>query len=389
MSPHHPTVIIGAGLGGLALALGLARAGREVHVYEQATELGEVGAGISLSPNAVKALRYLGLGDAVRAQADEPPIQITRHFETGEVLVHIDRKHTEEKLGAPYLQMHRADLHQLLTDAYLELKPDGITLAAELTNVSQEGDIYKLDFSNGTQCSTDLLIGADGLKSTVRSMVFTEDDAEFTGYIAWRGLIPTDDVAELELQAGSSVFISPGRICVRYPVRQGAIQNVVAFSKADDWAAEGWSQTGKLSTLQTLFSDFHPEVNTVLGAFKGTEIHKWGLFARQPLQQWIKTNAAVLGDAAHPMLPWFGQGAATALEDAVIMSRCLIEFENTREALEHYQDGRLERVTEVHLESHRGGDTLMGQDPYALAKNPLRTEDTLGLTMYDPATVAL
>ncbi len=389
MGTHHPTAIIGAGLGGLALALGLARAGREVHVYEQASELGEVGAGISLSPNAVKALRYLGLGDAVSAQADEPPIQITRHFETGEVLVHIDRASTEEKLGAPYLQMHRADLHQLLTKAYLKINPGGITLAAELTDIIEADDTYQLSFNNGEHCSTDLLIGADGLKSTVRRLVFAEDEAEFTGYVAWRGLVPTEEVAELELKAGSSVFVSPGRIFVRYPVRKGKIQNVVAFSKADNWAAEGWSQTGKLSTLQTLFSDFHPEVNTVLAAFKGAEIHKWGLFARQPLKQWIKTHAAVLGDAAHPMLPWFGQGAATALEDAVIMSRCLLEFEDTQKALQHYQDGRLERVTEVHLESHRGGDTLMGQDPYALAKNPLRTEDTLGLTVYDPSTVAL
>lgn len=389
MSTHHPTTVVGAGLGGLALALGLARAGKPVHVYEQAKELGEVGAGISLSPNAVKALRYLGLGEAIAAQADEPPIQVTKHFETGETLVHIDRAKTEEMLGAPYLQMHRADLHALLTETYLQANPDGITLAAELTDIKQVDDKHHLTFSNGEQATTNLLLGADGLKSTVRRLVFAEDEAQFTGYVAWRGLVPTADVAELNLQAGSCVFVSPGRIFVRYPVRLGKIQNVVAFAKADNWAAEGWSQTGKLSTFRTLFSDFHPEAKTVMAAFKGTQIHKWGLFARSPLPQWIKDNAAVLGDAAHPMLPWFGQGAATALEDAVILTRCLVAFDDQYEALKHYQDGRRDRVTEVHLESHRGGDTLMGQDPYALAKNPLRTEDTLGLTEYDPATVAL
>ncbi len=388
IAPDNNICIIGAGIGGLSLALGLARVGHPVTVFEQAAELGEVGAGISLSPNAVKGLNFLGVGKDILKLSNIPPVQVTKHFKTAETLVHIDRSKTVEKLGAPYLQMHRADLHNILTTALLAIAPDAIKLNKELVNIQKHPDGYALEFADATTHLANILVGADGLKSTVRRTVFDEPDAEFSGYVAWRGLIPMSQVT-IDLDPGSAVFVSPGRIFVRYPVSKGAVQNIVAFAKAKEWATEGWSQTGRLSTLKNKFVDFHPEVRHLLDALPGERIHKWGLFARQPLSSWVNERATILGDAAHPMLPWFGQGAATSIEDAVVMARAIDTFDSIEEALQRYENARRERVTEVHLESLRGGETLMAQDPYTLAKNPLRTEDTLGLTLYDPATVEI
>ena len=390
MPAADEVAIVGAGIGGLALALGLARAGRRVRVYEQAPELKEIGAGISLSPNAVKGLHYLGIGEAIEALADEPPTQVTRHYANGTVLVNFRRHNTREQLGAPYLQAHRADLHDLLRQRLAALQPDALVLDKELTAVSDDAaGAYLLGFADGSQASADLLVGADGLKSTVRREVFSEPEPEFSGFVAWRGLVTRDELGAEQSRPGSMVFVAPGRMFVRYPVRHGALQNFVAFSRADGWTAEGWSQTGDIVSVRDVFSDFHEDARVVLRAFSGRRCHKWGLFSRRPLPRWVRGRAAVLGDAAHPMLPWLGQGAAMAIEDAVILCRALIEFDDAGEALRRYEQARRDRVTVMHRESASGGDRLMQQDPDELARRPVVTEETLGLSHYNPATAPL
>ena len=382
--------IVGAGIGGLALALGLARAGKRLRVYEQVPELREIGAGVSLSPNAVKGLRYLGVGERLEAMADEPPTQVTRHYATGKVLVNFRRHNTRKQLGAPYLQAHRADLHDLLRERLAVLQPDALVLDKELTAVSDDSaGAYVLGFADGSEAGADLLVGADGLKSTVRREVFAEPAPEYSGFVAWRGLVTRDELGAEQSRPGSMVFVAPGRMFVRYPVRHGALQNFVAFSRAASWTAEGWSQTGDIDTVREVFSDFHEDARVVLRAFSGRRCHKWGLFSRRPLPRWVRGRATVLGDAAHPMLPWLGQGAAMAIEDAVILCRALIEFKEAGEALRRYEQARLERVTVIHRESLHGGDRLMQQDPDELARRPVVTEETLGLSHYDPATEPL
>ena len=391
MSAPDRIAIVGAGIGGLALALGLARAGKRLHVYEQAPQLKEIGAGVSLSPNAVKGLRYLGVGERLEALADEPPTQVTRHYATGKVLVNFRRHNTREELGAPYLQAHRADLHDLLRDELAALQPDALALGRELTAVSDDAaGAYVLGFSDGSQAGADLLVGADGLKSTVRREVFSEPAPEFSGFVAWRGLVTRDELGARQSRPGSMVFVAPGRMFVRYPVRHGRLQNFVAFSQVKDgWSAEGWSKTGDIDTVREVFSDFHDDARVVLRAFSGRRCHKWGLFSRRPLPRWVRGRATVLGDAAHPMLPWLGQGAAMAIEDAVILCRSLIGFDEAREALRCYENARRERVTVIHRESLHGGERLMQQDPDELARRPVVTEETLGLSHYDPATEPL
>ena len=390
MSAADRIAIVGAGIGGLALALGLARAGKRLRVYEQAPELREIGAGVSLSPNAVKGLRYLGLGERLEALADEPPTQVTRHYANGKVLVNFRRHNTREQLGAPYLQAHRADLHDLLRERLAALQPDALVLDKELTAASKDSaGAYALGFTDGSQANADLLIGADGLKSTVRREVFSEPEPEFSGFVAWRGLVTRDELGAEQSRPGSMVFVAPGRMFVRYPVRHGRLQNFVAFSRADNWTAEGWSQTGEIGAVRDVFADFHEDARVVLRAFSGSRCHMWGLFSRQPLPRWVRGRATVLGDAAHPMLPWLGQGAATAIEDAVILCRALIEFEGADEALRRYERARRERVMVIHRESLHGGERLMQQDPHELARRPVVTEETLGLSHYDPATEPL
>lgn len=390
MPVRDEIAIVGAGIGGLALAVGLARAGKRTRVYEQAPELTEVGAGISLSPNAIKGLRFLGMGERLEAIADEPPVQVTRHYASGKVLVHIDRSNTREQLGAPYLQAHRADLHDMLRDELAALIPDALVLNRQAAAITaMPSGEHELHFSDGSHTSAGVLVGADGLKSTVRKEVFPEPAPQFSGFVAWRGLVPGEALGEAQSSPGSMVFVAPGRMLVRYPVRFGKLQNFVAFSKADNWTAEGWSQTGDIQAVRRIYSDFHADARVVLSAFTGDRCHKWGLFARPPLSRWVRGHATVLGDAAHPMLPWFGQGAAAAIEDAVILCRALVEFSEPKEALHRYERARRERVTVMHREALSGGDRLMQQEPDELARKPVVTEDTLGLSLYDPATEPL
>ncbi len=378
--------IVGAGIGGLAAAVAVARQGRAVAVYEQAPALGEVGAGISLSPNAVKGLWFLGLKDVLAAAADEPPIQVTRHYQTGEVLITVDRSDTVQRYGAPYLQMHRADLHRLLLRALEAQAPGSVHTDKALRGLTEHPDHVQLEFADGTAIAADVVIGADGLKSTVRAARFGSDEPEFTGYVAWRGLVPGERVEHLKLPPGSSVLAGPGRLFVRYPVRHGALVNYVAFARTQNWEAESWSQTGSIDEVLEAFSDFHDELKTIVSATPGRTCHKWGLFARQPVPEWVTGRIALLGDAAHPMLPWFGQGAATAIEDGVVLARALEAAGDPGEALQRYQAARQERLDLIYRESLLGGERLAGAEPQKLSDEAPRFEDTLGITTYDPAT---
>lgn len=381
--------IAGGGIGGLALALGLARRGIKPVVYEQAREHSEVGAGISLAPNAVKGLRFLGLEAEVERVADEPLDQLTRHYQTGEPLVTIDRRNTVARYGARYLQMHRADLQEILLRALRDVAGDCIEINHRLTGVQCDDSEIALHFADQKSRQTDLLVGADGLRSATRQTIFGGTGANYSGTVAWRGLVPTSRLDGISLMPGSSVFVGPERIFVRYPVRRGQTQNFVAFTRESQWHAEGWSEVGEMGRLRALFADFHPEVEGILSAYKGKRCHRWGLFERAPLSRWVSGRVVLLGDAAHPMLPWFGLGAATAVEDAVVLARALTEFDDIDEALRRYELARYERVTEIHRESLAGGERLLTAYKTLLQAEPLKTEDTLGMTLYDPGTVEL
>ncbi len=364
--------IIGAGLGGLTAAIALRRAGHEVRIHEQAPVLGDVGAGITITPNAWKGLASLGLGEALTRAADEVPQQAIRRHDTGAEVLHIPRgAATRAMYGAPYVMLHRADLHALLVAA---ARPEHIELGNEIV------DPDALD--------ADVVIAADGLKSVVRSHLFGNPPARFTGHVAWRGLVPAERLPPEAAVPGSTVWAGPGRIFVRYPIRHGNLINLVGLTRTDEWVAEGWSNKVSMGDWLAQYVGWTTDVTDAISATDDASRIAWGLFAREPLPTIVKGRVALMGDAAHPMLPFIGQGAAMAIEDGVILGRIFAQTDKVSEALARYEQCRKPRTDMIQHQSTLNADRLQ----FEIAKTglpPAETEDTLGIFHYDPATAPL
>lgn len=378
--------IIGAGIGGMTAAIALRKAGFSPVVYEQAPVLGEVGAGLSLSPNAVKALEHLGLGGFLAESANEPLTQWTHHGETNEDLVKIDRRSCRDDYGAAYYQIHRADFHAELAKRFADDAEGSLVLGKTLSAVENDPENPVAVFDDGERVSADVIIGADGIRSAVRDNLFDDRNVKFTGHMAWRGLIPAEKLPSFFSDAASHVWVCPGLNFVCYPVRRGALVNFVAFSRAEDWVEESWSAKAEPGELKALFGHWCEPVQTILNHADEDTCFRWGLFSRDPLPVLYKERIALIGDAAHPMLPYFGQGASSAIEDSLVLARCFTASESVDEALERYNASRIERASTLQRESNLGGERLQGIDPYALRDKPLRNEDALGIFRYDPVT---
>ena len=364
--------IIGAGLGGLTAAIALRRAGHEVVIHEQAPVLGDVGAGITITPNAWKGLASLGLADRLTAAADEVPQQAIRAHDSGAPILEIPRgRVTRETYGAPYVMLHRADLHALLADA---AGRDTIVLDSAVADVNT--------------VDADAVIAADGLKSVVRSTVFGNPPARFTGHVAWRGLVPAEAMPPEAAAPGSTVWAGPGRIFVRYPIRHGTIINLVGLTRTDDWAAEGWSNRVSMADWLAQYDGWHHDVISAIAATGDESRIAWGLFARDPLPTIISGRVALLGDAAHPMLPFMGQGAAMAIEDGVILGRAFKGGATLGEAFARYEAVRKPRTDFIQHQSALGADRLQF-DVARTGLPPAETEDSLGIFHYDPSTAPL
>jgi len=322
MTSHSPkTIIVGAGIGGLAAALALLRAGHRVRVIEQSASLGEVGAGLSITPNASKALAYLGLADDLARIGSTPVAGSLRHYRTGEDLVTLPQDRSRERYGYPLYHVHRADLHQALLSAVTALDVDSIVTSAEFISCKDTNDGVLVRCSSGWSDQADYVIGADGIHSRVRAQLFGPDQANFTGYVAWRGLIPGAQVPASLLDPPLCMTLGPRRMLMRYPLRRGAWINFVAIAKRDAWMEEGWSVPSTLNELLTEFADFEPRALDLLSLTPSDRLFKWGLFDRDPLPSWTQGRVTLLGDAAHAMPPFTGQGAVMALEDAAVLGR--------------------------------------------------------------------
>lgn len=381
--------IVGAGIGGLTLALGLLQRGYNVHVFEQASELGEVGAGLSISPNAALGLEYLGMLDYMDAQSNIPLHQNTSHGLTNELLVSFDRTRARDEFGAAYYQIHRADFHSELVRRIEELNPDCVVLNYRLEALIQEENEISLRFENGECLTTNLVIAGDGVRSVIRDQVFGDCKPEFTGHMAWRGLIPAENLPDYFTEASSRVWLGEGRNCVTYPVRGKELVNFVALALADGWQDEGWSIRAEKGELAKTFQNFHELPRQAIAAIPEETIFRWGLFARKTVDSLVKGRVALLGDAAHPMLPYFGQGASSSIEDGVVLTRCFEESGDWQEAYQRYNNARLERVTALQRESNLGGERLHKLNPYDLRDKPVKNEDALGIFNYNPATVRI
>jgi salicylate hydroxylase len=378
------TAIIGAGIGGLVLAVALARAGRAVTVHEQAPRLGELGAGITLSPNAVRVIDWIGLGEPLRRLGFVPDRQWTQHWQSGEVLRESFRgaDFAERHGGAGYYHVHRADLHAMLVAAL----PDGaLRLNQALVEVTPDG---AMRFADGSSGVADVVVGADGLKSAVRAACFGTDRPVFTGQVAWRGIVPLDALPADVQAMPPGIHVGPQRLFMRYPVRGGALINYAAFVELTGWEDESWTIPSTIAELSGHFAGWDRMVRSIIAATPKGSLFKWALHAREPLPGWINGRVTLLGDAAHAMLPFMGQGAGTAIEDAAVLARCLVAFP-VDEALRRYEAVRRERTTMVQTQSRMLGLQLQGKDPASLGRGELKNEEALGLFDYDAVNVAI
>lgn len=380
-----PIAIIGAGLGGLTAALALQRAGFRPIVFEQAAQLGDVGAGISVTPNATKGLESLGLGPALTKAAQVPPQQVVRDGLSGAELLSIDRRHVRDRYGAAYYMLHRAELHAMLVAAVEANDKAAIRTGHALRAIVVAGSEARLEFAGHPAFSTPVAIAADGARSLVRTMIYGAQPARFTGHIAWRLLVPADAAPPDARLPGSVVWAAAERSFVRYPVRGGQLINCVGLTRSGGWADEGWSQSVAATEMAAEFQGFVPEVTDLIAAAPGGMVGRWGLFVRPPVAALVAGPVVLLGDAAHPMLPFMGQGAAMAIEDGVVLGRCFAAAKTPEEAFSRYEAARLARVHLIQAESAAGADRLQQGD--GDGKRLDRNEDSLGIFDYDPATV--
>ncbi|MEM9010767.1 MAG: FAD-dependent monooxygenase [Pseudomonadota bacterium] len=335
-------IVAGAGIGGLTAALTLRRIGWQVEVLERAVALAEVGAGLQISPNGHRVLAALGLADALSAVASAPPVIEMRIGRTGRQVFSIPMGPAAvARWGAPYLQVHRADLIDLLAGA---LGPEALHLGTEVTEARTEGDQVHIETSAGPR-TADLLIGADGVHSGIRTALIGTEAPSFTGSIAWRAVVPQAAVPDHPSSAGTCIWIGQGRHAVTYPVRQGRALNVVGIVARDDWRSESWTEPGDPADLRRDFAGWHPAIQTVLSAIDTP--YCWALLDRPPLPHWSMGRVVLLGDACHPMVPSFAQGAVMAMEDAWTLATALRHTPDVAMALAAYEARRKPRTARV------------------------------------------
>ncbi len=387
--------IVGAGIGGLAAALFLRRAGLHATVYEQAAELRDVGAGIVISPNMVRPLALLGLAErlpefAVRLDAAWE----FRRWQDGRVLFVQEMGDTCQQLyHAPCYVAHRADVLSLLRNA---LPAEQLLLDHRCVALHQDEACASLSFErrDGTRVETvaDVVIGADGIHSGVRELIAPNVEARFSGLCAFRCLVPAGRAPALALRPVQSLWLGPERHFVHYPISGGELINVVAIVPAGDWRTESWTARGELDDLAREFSGWDERVHQLIRS--ATDTKRWALFDRAPLERWTERRVSLLGDAAHAMLPFFAQGAAQAVEDAVVLAACLRDAGSAPAALQRYEAIRRPRASRVQLMSrgrelrnHLPDGLLQQQRDAALAQgDPLR--DSAWLYGHDAAAGA-
>jgi salicylate hydroxylase len=339
-------LIAGAGIGGLTAALALLSNGHQVQLYEQATELREVGAGVQLSANGTRILIALGLRPAMERIVCVPSGREIRLWSTGQTWKLFDLGETSvARYGAPYWMVHRGDFHAALRDAVQRAAPEAIRTGAAATAFAQSETEITLHLASGDRVEGDMLIGADGVHSAIRQHMFGVSRAQFTGIMAWRGLIPMQRLpAHLQRLVGVNWNGRGGHV-VTYPLRCGEILNFVGALERDDWRVESWTEAGTIEECSRDFADWHPDIQTMIHAIETP--FKWALLGREPLPRYSIGRATLLGDAAHPTLPFLAQGANMAIEDAMILARCLAEYPDVATALRHYDAARLARTAAI------------------------------------------
>jgi salicylate hydroxylase len=376
--------IIGAGIGGLAAAGALRQHGIETVVYERAPKLGEVGAGIQLGPNAVKVLRALGIERVLRPIASEPVNYVSLAWDDARLRYREPMKGpVAAQFGAPYLMAHRADLHRLLG----ELLPQrGVRLDSRCTGVTFSGGAAAAQFADGSAIEADVIVGADGINSTVRESLFGMQPVRFTQQMAWRCIVPIECVPiHVGIDRGEYVgWIGPDGHVICYPIRGGALYNIFAGHVSDDWVDESWAVASSVDELLAGYRGWNPALLEMLSHV--SDCYKWGIRDRDPLPHWTKGAVTLLGDAAHPMMPTLAQGAAISLEDGFALARNLARHrDDPLQGLAAYETERRPRASRVVLQAREQfQNNRKNPAPPPLSRDWIFAHDAT----VDPATVS-
>lgn len=342
-------MIVGGGIGGLFAANALIAHGVDVSVYEQAPALGEVGAGIYLTPNSVRHLERVGLGSAVEKWGARvgPKSHYFRHDGSPIAPVQV----TDASGWNANFGMHRADLVDFLAAAL----PAGVVRCGHRAiGFEQVGDVARVRFANGASAEADVVVGADGIHSELRPCVFPPSKPVFHGTVAYRGLVSRERLPDWPMDRWQ-MWAGPSKHFLVFPVRHGEMANYVGFVPADEEIKESWSAAGDPDVLRREFEGWDPRIGYVLKQVDRT--FRWALYDREPLPTWTKGRLTLLGDAAHPMLPHLGQGANQSIEDGMALATILARVDNAAApaALLAYERLRRERVAEVQLGARQHG----------------------------------
>jgi salicylate hydroxylase len=346
-------IVIGAGIGGLAAALTLGRSGFEVQLFEQASVLREIGAGVQISPNATRILGRLGLEEPLRRFGVRPRAVVIHRWADGHVIVRQPLAGAcERDFGAPYYHFHRAELLDVLSAAV----PEGVLhLDHRCVGLIQHGDRVEVQFHNGATADADVVVGADGIHSTVREATLGPESPRFSGHVAYRGLVPAARIADLGIELVASSWWGPNHHFVHYFVGAGArYLNWVAITPGE-WRIESWTARGEVADALKEFEGWHPQVRAIIGSVDATNL--WALYDRDPLPRWTVGRVTLMGDAAHAMLPYMAQGAVQAIEDAAVLAKCLEQADahDADAALRRYEQTRKPRASRCQEGSRRNG----------------------------------
>jgi 6-hydroxynicotinate 3-monooxygenase len=352
--------IIGAGMGGLTAAFALTQIGANVNVYEQTAEFTRIGSGIQMSPNAMKVLRAMGLEGQAREIAFRPRHQLSRDWDTGRVnLDYPFGDAAEQRYDAPYLLMHRGDLHAMLASV---TPPERIRRGKQVVDLEDLGHRVRLSFRDGSAVTVDAVIAADGVHSLVREKMLGPEKPVYSGRVAYRTTFPAS-LLKAPIDDCTKWWGTDRHIVIYYTTRKKDEVYFVTSVPEQAWTEESWSLQASTEELRAAFKGFHPIVTSVLDACPS--VNKWAIFERDPLPTWSRGNVVLIGDACHPMTPYMAQGAATSMEDAIVLARCLqgVTASAVADAFRTFEKIRKERTSKIQLVSHqniwlhRSGDT--------------------------------
>lgn len=387
-------IISGAGLGGLCAAACLLMDGHDVDVYEQAPELGEVGAGIQISANAMHVLNHIGVGQILGQMAVRPEAYTFCMGDTGEIIQSFELSGAHERAhGAPYYHVHRRDILDLLANRVRELKAGAIHTGHRLEAYEEAAEGVTARFANGVSVSGDLLIGADGLKSAVRTQMRGADNPIYTGDVAWRFIVPTEKVKGVLPRIEQRLWMMPGGHAVTYFLRRGELVNFVGLIEKERPAEESWTTKHSWEEMKADFAGWNEMLHGLIDKAEKDACYLWALHIREPFEGWSTKRVTMLGDAVHATLPYLAQGAAMAFEDGAVLTRALRECETLEEALQLYPRNRYERTARIVRESSANGKLFHHPSREALleafGKRDMGKERSMWLFNYNPWTVEL